>query len=412
MKYALALAGGGTKGSYQIGVWKALRELGIEITAVSGTSIGAINGAAIALGEYEKARRIWENLDYSMVFDYTKIKSGQELHEKYESIKEQLKDIAKKRGLDITPLRKLLNDAIDEEKLRSSPIDLIIATVSLSEFKPVYKSTSEIPRGQVVDYILASAALPIFERIKIDGNTYLDGGAYDLLPINTLIARGHRNIIAVDLAGGMGIKRRIKDKNVNIISIKNSETIGGILEFDPRLARANVRLGYLDAMKAFGKNYGKRYYIVDSDRPKYMYALTHDEMKLIFDEITNEKPKSEKSRIMLKHLFRTLRKYTDESLNPENAVIAAAEIAAETFEIKRVREYSDEALVKKIMKTHRSVMKGIISETHRIDRLKIRLSSLLIKDDEFPGVLLLMTLPKIFITNIFIFIMKKRMAKQ
>ena len=46
MKTGIALAGGGSKGSYQTGVWKALRELGIDYDIVTGTSIGAINGAA------------------------------------------------------------------------------------------------------------------------------------------------------------------------------------------------------------------------------------------------------------------------------------------------------------------------------------------------------------------------------
>lgn len=409
MKYAVALAGGGTKGSYQVGVWKALRELGIEIEIVAGTSVGAINGAAMVIDEYEKTRKLWAHLDYSMVFEYEKINENDDFYEKYTSIKEQLKGIAKKRGLDITPLRKMLEKNIDEEKIRSSDIELIIVTVSLSELKPVYINAKEIPKGQIVDYILASAALPIFQRIKIDGKVYLDGGAYDVFPINTLIERGYKNIIAIDLAGGLMIKRRVKDKSANIIYIKNSSRIGGLLEFDPKIARKNVRLGYLDAMKAFKKNYGKTYFIKDSKRPRYTYPLTHDEMEYIFGKITNGKPKSERSKVLLKHLFKTLRKYTDGNLNPANAIIAAAEISAETFEINRVREYSGEALVKKIMKTHRSVTKGIISETHRIDRLKIKLSNFLIKGDEFPGILLLLTLPKVFIANIFIFLMKKRM---
>ena len=53
--YGLILAGGGAKGAYQIGAWKALIELGIQIEAIAGTSIGAINGAFIAQGDFDKA---------------------------------------------------------------------------------------------------------------------------------------------------------------------------------------------------------------------------------------------------------------------------------------------------------------------------------------------------------------------
>ncbi len=412
MKYALALAGGGTKGSYQIGVWKALRELGIEFDCIAGTSIGAINGAAMTMGEFERARRLWEKLDYSMVFDYEKITNKQEFHEKYEIIKEQFKEIAQKRGLDISPLRQLLKDNIDEDKIRNSDTDLIIVTVSLSDFKPVYANAKDIPKGQIVEYILASAALPIFQRIEIDGKLFLDGGAYDVFPVNVLIERGYRNIIAIDLAGGFRIKRRVKDKNANIIYIKNSAMLGGLLDFNPRLARKNVRLGYLDAMKAFGKNYGKTYFIKDSTRPKYTYPLTHDEMEYIFNQVSNGKPDNERSKILQKRLLKNLRKYTSKRLNPANAVIAAAEIAAETFEIDRVREYSSEALVKKIIKTHRSVMRGFIPETHRIDRLKKQFMKYMVKGDEFPSTLLLLTMPKLFITNTFVYLMRQRMGQE
>ena len=47
--YGLALEGGGAKGAYQIGAWKALREAGIRFSAVSGTSVGALNGAMIVM---------------------------------------------------------------------------------------------------------------------------------------------------------------------------------------------------------------------------------------------------------------------------------------------------------------------------------------------------------------------------
>ncbi|MCH5185406.1 MAG: patatin-like phospholipase family protein, partial [Oscillospiraceae bacterium] len=41
----VALGGGGAKGSYEVGVWQALKDMGFNVTAVCGTSIGAINGA-------------------------------------------------------------------------------------------------------------------------------------------------------------------------------------------------------------------------------------------------------------------------------------------------------------------------------------------------------------------------------
>ena len=62
LSYALALEGGGAKGAWQIGAWRALREAGIRVTAVAGSSVGALNGALITMGDLEKAEEIWRNI--------------------------------------------------------------------------------------------------------------------------------------------------------------------------------------------------------------------------------------------------------------------------------------------------------------------------------------------------------------
>ena len=64
MRIGLVLSGGGGKGSYQIGVWKALNELGItpHIHAVAGTSVGALNAVLFKQGDIELAEHIWTHL--------------------------------------------------------------------------------------------------------------------------------------------------------------------------------------------------------------------------------------------------------------------------------------------------------------------------------------------------------------
>ena len=56
---ALVLAGGGARGSYQVGVWRALTELGWKPDLITGTSVGSLNGAMFALDLYETARDMW-----------------------------------------------------------------------------------------------------------------------------------------------------------------------------------------------------------------------------------------------------------------------------------------------------------------------------------------------------------------
>ena len=58
---AIVLSGGGAKGAYQIGVWKALRKLHYQYDIVTGTSVGALNGAFFVQGNYKEALWMWEN---------------------------------------------------------------------------------------------------------------------------------------------------------------------------------------------------------------------------------------------------------------------------------------------------------------------------------------------------------------
>lgn len=62
MKQAIALAGGGTKGAYQVGAWKAMRELGIPFDIVTGTSIGSVTAALMVQGDFDRAWELWTHI--------------------------------------------------------------------------------------------------------------------------------------------------------------------------------------------------------------------------------------------------------------------------------------------------------------------------------------------------------------
>ena len=66
---AVVLSGGGSKGSYEIGVWKALRKMHIKYDIVTGTSIGALNGALMTQNTYFKALYIWNKLSLQYLFE-------------------------------------------------------------------------------------------------------------------------------------------------------------------------------------------------------------------------------------------------------------------------------------------------------------------------------------------------------
>ena len=84
----LVLEGGGTKGAYQLGAYKALKELGVEFDGVVGTSIGALNAAFIVQGDYEIMKDIWLNRDYKSFMDIE-----EDFYEKYKNVEFKAKDI-------------------------------------------------------------------------------------------------------------------------------------------------------------------------------------------------------------------------------------------------------------------------------------------------------------------------------
>ncbi len=134
--YALALEGGGAKGAFQIGAWRALREAGIRLDAVAGTSVGALNGALIAMGDSKKAEEIWKNIRYSQIMDVDdKTMADWIGGGSVKAAAQQLFQLVRDRGFDVTPLRRLIHENVDPAAVRGSPLELFIVTYSLSHQK-------------------------------------------------------------------------------------------------------------------------------------------------------------------------------------------------------------------------------------------------------------------------------------
>ena len=267
MKKGLVLEGGGTKGAYQIGAYEALRDLGIKITGIAGTSIGALNGAFIAQGDFEAMKDIWVNYDYKSFMDI-----DEDTYERYKNIEMKAKNLhdvvdlmnkaRKKQGIDITPLRKLLEEKIDEDKIRKSNIDFGITTAYWDgKIFPQLLYVEDIPRGRLVDYLIASASLPIFDLDKLDDKLYLDGMFSDNIPINMLAQRGYDDIVVIRLVDDFLGKRIInKYNNLNLKVIVPSQSLGGSLNKDKDHMESNIKLGYLDTMKAYKRYDGVKYF--------------------------------------------------------------------------------------------------------------------------------------------------------
>jgi len=287
LKYGLVLEGGGAKGAYQFGVWTALRELKIPICGVVGTSIGALNGAAIIQKDYDILHELWNNLKASYILNisddiYEKIKKYEFFNESFSDIFKEIFETIDIDGLDVTPLKELIANVIDEEKIRKSKMDFGLVTVSLSDIKPVEIFIEDIPEGQLCDYLLASSYVPLFKREKIHGKYYIDGWFYNNLPTNMLVEKGYKHIIEVRLNPKKTTYREYE--GIDLITIQPKEPLGRALNFDSINSKKNIKLGYYDTMREFRNLAGASYYFEMDMEEGYFLEMVH---KVGFPTIKN-----------------------------------------------------------------------------------------------------------------------------
>lgn len=282
----LALEGGGAKGAFHIGAVKALLEHGYEFDGIVGTSIGAFNGALISQGDFEKAYDIWLNIEPSTLFDIENEYMSKVIHGeitkdtiKYLSIK--TKDIIENKGIDTSRMRKVLYDSIDEFKIRDSKVDFGMVTVELPEFNPIEIYKEDIPIGKLNDYIMASANFPGFKLYPIDGKYYIDGGIHDNCPVNLLIRKGYKDIIAIRTSHSEKFSK-LDSKDVNITNITASEDLGKAILFDNDIIRRNITLGYFDTLKVIRNLKGRKYYIKPFEEKFFFDILCNIPEDIVF----------------------------------------------------------------------------------------------------------------------------------
>lgn len=342
MKRALVLSGGGAKGSYELGVYKALKKLGIKIDIITGTSIGALNGAVLSTGDYHKAKRLWLKMSSSEVFNYS-FKTKTE----YPKI---AKDIIKNKGLPFDKAEKVLSSVLDEDKIRKSKIDFGLVTFNLKNRVPKVLRKSEIPKGKLVSYILASATcFPMVEMKQIDGEYYVDGGYYDNLPINLAIDMGADEIIAVDLSA-IGIKQKVKDEDVKIDYIKNNVSKDFILDFNPESARKNIKIGYNDTMKYYKKLDGKNYTFKKGHLEKNYNNISDYYIKLLKKILLSDVSKIKITNILKNRRYQNIFLNIKQGKSLEKEINSSLEYLGSLFGIEKEQVYNVENFNRKIIR--------------------------------------------------------------
>ena len=204
----LVLQGGGALGAYQVGVYEALHEAGIEPDWVIGTSIGAINAALIAGNPREhrlaRLREFWARVEQGTGGDPLRFWTG--LSNMTANLitvtrgipaffaPNPLAWISSQAPLGIegaayyttAPLRETLSGLVDLEHCERHRIRLTVGAVNARNGEMRYFDSRKETLG--IDHVMASGALPpAFPAVRIDDEPYWDGGIYSNTPIEAVL---------------------------------------------------------------------------------------------------------------------------------------------------------------------------------------------------------------------------------
>jgi NTE family protein len=258
--YALCLGGGGGKGSYQLGVYKALAEYGLfdRIKAISGSSIGAINALLFSQLSPDKAEKVWQEIDFDTLF----------------SADTSLMFNDKPGFMSRNEMFALMDRYIDYSAMKDGGIKVyatIAKQISEYDFAPEYVCVNDLSPEDTKKIIAASSAMPyVYESVDYNGSEYIDGGMADNLPVAPLYDAGYRHIILCGLNENSK-KNLEKYSDADFVEIYPSAHLGdlldGTLDFSADSLVFRSMLGYKDALRALKVHFERN--------PDYIAALDY-----------------------------------------------------------------------------------------------------------------------------------------
>lgn len=178
---ALVLCGGGSRGALEVGFYRAIRELGLPVDFIIGSSIGALNGAYIAAGTSpEELTELWLGF------------------RRRDAIRLNWKALLQ-RGRNpglytLDPLRELLLRTLPATRFEDLSIPLTLTTTDLQLGEAVHWRGP----GDIIEPLVASLSLPgFFPPVQIGDHQFVDGGVADNVPLSQAKALGARHVLMI-----------------------------------------------------------------------------------------------------------------------------------------------------------------------------------------------------------------------
>ena len=179
---ALVLSGGGAKGAYEAGVATVLLERGLPISLAAGSSAGALNAAMIADGRRGRLDALWRGLSRDRVYSLRPGVFFAGLLPGWLTLR-----VLDGAGslFDPQPLRQLIDGALDLERIRASPVRLLVVTTDLARREARFFDNRTVTR----EALMAAAAVPgAFPAVDVDGALLVDGGLTGRAPVLEALA--------------------------------------------------------------------------------------------------------------------------------------------------------------------------------------------------------------------------------
>ena len=188
-RVGLALGSGGARGWAHLGVFQALREKGIEVDVVAGTSMGAVVGAFLAAGRVEVLRELAQDLDWKRLrpffWEVSLSRSG------------------------LTDGRKLLEEfrkMLGLREFRELDLPFRAVATDLDTGGEVVLSS-----GNLLQAVRASISIPgLFSPVPVGKRLLVDGGLVNPVPVSVARAMGAQTVVAVDVSQGIVAERMPK----------------------------------------------------------------------------------------------------------------------------------------------------------------------------------------------------------
>ena len=176
-KIGLALGSGSARGWAHIGVIRALKDAGIQLDCVAGTSVGALVGAVYASGNLDSLEEVVLKLDWKQVvyfFDVVFPKSGL---------------------IDGNKVADFVRNHVKEINIEELPLPFSAISTNLATGSEVV-----IQKGDIIEAVRASISVPgIFTPVRKNGTLLVDGGLVNPVPVSVVRKMGADFVIAIDL---------------------------------------------------------------------------------------------------------------------------------------------------------------------------------------------------------------------